>query len=509
MEPALGPATINLTVLAHTNVGKTTLLRTLVRRDIGDVADRPHVTLAPEAHVLIDTPEGDILRLWDTPGFGDSVRLLKRLRMSGNPIGWLLSNVWDRLADRPFYSAQQALRVVRAESDVLLYLVNAAEDPASARYVEVELEILAWAAKPILLLLNQTGAPRGSEAEAADELAWRRYSASIAQASGPIALDAFARCWVQEDRLLAAVCESVPAEKRPACGRLRAAWRTRNLVIFGEAMEALSSQLAAAATDRQVTSGSGFAGSLQRWVGSVTGRKGPDADTARAMDALARRFDDRVRQTTNTLIALHGLSGRANEVILARLAREFRVTDPADVGTSSAMGGVVAGALSGLTADLAAGGLTFGVGALIGGIVGALGGAGVAHVYNIAKGQEQGSVAWSREWLRRRPQAALLRYLAVAHYGRGRGDWVEGEYPTHWQALAENLTERHAPALERVWDAAEQGAAQEEVAGMLQPLVTTMTREALVRLYPDSSGIFSSAHELDRPAASVEPVERE
>jgi hypothetical protein len=490
MEPSLEPATIDLTLLAHTNVGKTTLLRTLVRRDVGDVADRPHVTLSPEAHTLIETPLGDVLRLWDTPGFGDSVRLLKRLRMSGNPLGWLISNVWDRFADRPFHSAQQAIRLVRRESDVLLYLVNAAEDPASARYVGVELEILAWTAKPILLLLNQTGAPRGTEAEAADALAWRRHCAPIVETSGPISLDAFARCWVQEDKLLAAVCEAVAAEKQAACGRLRAAWRTRNLAVFAESMQALSVQLATAATDRQTTEGSGLRGGVQRWIGALTGRKTVDADAARAMDRLAKRLDDRVRETTDRLIALHGLSGRAKEAILARLAGAFRVDDPTDVGTSGAMGGIVAGALSGLTADLAAGGLTFGAGALIGGIVGALGGAGVAHVYNIAKGREQGSVAWSREWLSHRPQAALLRYLAVAHYGRGRGDWMEGEYPAHWQALAETLAERHAGAFERVWDAAEQGAESAEVASMLQPLVTALIREALTRLYPDAADIF-------------------
>jgi hypothetical protein len=491
MEPPLDSATINLTLLAHTNVGKTTLVRTLLRRDVGEIADRPHVTTAPEAHALIDTPEGDVLRLWDTPGFGDSVRLLKRLRMSGNPIGWLLSHVWDRFADRPFYGAQQAIRVVRAESDVLLYLVNAAEDPASARYVEIELEILAWAAKPILLLLNQTGAPRGTEAEAADELAWRRHVAASPQIGGPIALDAFARCWVHEDKLLTAVCEAVAAEKRAACSRLRAAWRTRNLAVFDEAMEALAMQLAAAATDRQTTAGGGFKGGVQRWLASIGGRKEVDADTARAMDTLARRFDDRVRQTTDKLIALHGLSGRANDVILARLAGAYRVADTVDVGASGAMGGALAGALSGLTADLAAGGLTLGAAALIGGVLGALGGAGVAHAYNVSKGRDQGSVAWSREWLRQRPQAALLRYLAVAHYGRGRGDWIEGEYPTHWQALAENVTALHSAELEPVWDAAEQGGTREDAARMLQPVISAMTREALVRLYPDAAGIFS------------------
>ena len=55
---------------------------------------------------------GRALRLWDTPGFGDSVRLLRRMRQSGNPMGWFLSEVWDRWRDRPFWSSQQALRNV-------------------------------------------------------------------------------------------------------------------------------------------------------------------------------------------------------------------------------------------------------------------------------------------------------------------------------------------------------------------------------------------------------------
>src|SRR5687767_10809140 len=67
---SLAAVNINLSLVSHTNVGKTTLMRTLTRQDIGEVADRPHVTEEAESHVLIDTPEGDRLLLWDTPGFG-------------------------------------------------------------------------------------------------------------------------------------------------------------------------------------------------------------------------------------------------------------------------------------------------------------------------------------------------------------------------------------------------------------------------------------------------------
>ena len=270
-------ATVNLSLVSHTNVGKTTLARTLLRRDVGEVRDEAHVTDTAEGHVLIDTPEGDALRLWDTPGFGDSARLRRRLRMSDNPIGWLLTQVWDRFTDRPFYSSQQAIRNVRDESDVILYLVNAAEAPASAGYVEAEMQILGWIGKPVVLLMNQMGPPRGREADSADEAAWRQHLATYPWVRGAISLDAFARCWVQEDGLLGAVGAVLPADKQDSFGRLRAAWQTRNLGVFEESMQAISRQIASAATDREPVDddhAQGPAPALGR-VGRARGRRRP------------------------------------------------------------------------------------------------------------------------------------------------------------------------------------------------------------------------------------------
>jgi len=128
------------------------------------------------AYLLIDTPQGDELRLWDTPGFGDSARLLKRLKQSGHPLGWFLRRVWDRYVDRPFFSSQQAVRNVRDEADVVLYLVNASEDPAAAGYVDAEIADPRWISKPVIVLLNQLGPAAAGRAEAADV---QRLSASV------------------------------------------------------------------------------------------------------------------------------------------------------------------------------------------------------------------------------------------------------------------------------------------------------------------------------------------
>ncbi|MEO5698789.1 MAG: GTPase domain-containing protein, partial [Burkholderiaceae bacterium] len=105
-------ASLALSLVSHTNAGKTTLARTLLGRDVGEVRDAPHVTEFADVFTMIETADGEQLQLWDTPGFGDSVRLIKRLRAAGNPLGWFMSEVWDRWRDRAFWASQQALRNV-------------------------------------------------------------------------------------------------------------------------------------------------------------------------------------------------------------------------------------------------------------------------------------------------------------------------------------------------------------------------------------------------------------
>jgi hypothetical protein len=485
-------AEVHLSIVSHTNVGKTTLMRTLTRQDIGEVADRAHVTMEPERHVLVENPEGDALYLWDTPGFGDSARLLRRLRASGNPIGWFLTQVWDRFTDRPFFSSQEAIRNVRDQSDVVLYLVNAAEDPLSAGYVEKELEILGWIGKPVLVLLNQMGPPRGREVEAAEEAAWSRHVAGHVQQRAAIALDAFARCWVQEDRLLGLVAAILPEAKRAAFARLRDAWRTRNMDVFDASARSIARQLAMAAADREAVAQEAIGDKARRLFASVTSSEGvADPAIEGAAGTLAKRLDVAIRASTQELIELHGLSGRARGEIPARLSSRVVVTKPVDVAQSSALGGLLSGALTGLAADIAAGGMTLGLAAIVGGIVGALGAGSAAYAYNQMQGHETGRVGWSAGFLDGAFDAALLRYLAVSHFGRGRGAWVEGEYPAHWPPLVAEVRGRSQPALDTAWKAAIEGANSSSLEGMLFPIVRSSAGELLSRLYPEATAIFA------------------
>jgi GTPase SAR1 family protein len=474
--------TIHVSLLSHTNVGKTSLARTLLRQDIGEVGDRPHVTEVAESHVLIESPAGDSLVLWDTPGFGDSTRVLKRLSQGDKPVGWFLTHVWDRFADRPFWCSQQSMRNARDTSDVLLYVANASEQ--SAGYLEAEMRILGWIGKPVILLLNQLGPPRDGAQTRADVTEWQEQVAPFKWVEMILPFDAFARCWVQEGTLLAHVQRLLSPERQPVFERLRAAWRERNLAVFRQSMQALADQIATAATDSEPLAELDLQGKARAWLGSVAGGERADPRLERAQTDLARRLDQQIRSTTEKLVQLHGLTGKATEEVLKRMGSEFAVDRPADADKASVLGGLVSGALGGLAADLGAGGLTFGAGALIGGVIGAFGARGLAKAYNLARGSNAGAVRWSREFLFARLVAALMRYLAVAHFGRGRGEFVSGAAPPHWHDAVHQALSRRRASLEAFWSGAPM-TDQPAAAAALLPLLTVSAQEVLTQLYPD------------------------
>lgn len=471
-------SSISLSLVSHTNAGKTTLARTLLGRDVGTVRDAPHVTEFAEGFTMLETPEGERLRLWDTPGFGDSLRLVKRLRAGGdpfaNPIGWFMSQVWDRWRDRPFWAAQQVLRNVRDEADVMLYLVNAAEAPEAAGFVAPEMDLLGWVGKPVIVLLNQLGAPRDAAVEEADIARWRSHLASFAPVRAVLAFDAFARCWVQELTLLRAVEEVLDGAPRGCMTRLRAAWQVERQATFEAAMQSLAASLAVLATDTQPLPEVGGWGARLRGagagliagIGKSIGRAAADDTPAKqAQQALAQRLDAEVRDNTRALIRLHGLAGEAQGEILTRLATHYDLRLRLDEGKAAVWGGMLTGALAGLKADVLSGGLTLGGGLLAGGVLGALGAAGLARCVNLVRGNDRSWIAWNAEALDQMVEAALLRYLTVAHFGRGRGDWTQGESPPHWKELVGQALAPQRAALAALWAGRSEAAPAWDSAG--------------------------------------------
>ena len=149
---------LSVAVVGHANAGKTSLMRTLLRdSEFGEVADQAGTTRHVEGCALtIDAANS--LALFDTPGLEDSMRLFHIL--SGYFAGQSVDGV-DRLhyflahlSDYP--QLDQEAKVLRSllNNDLIFYVIDLRE-PVLGKYRD-ELQILSYAAKPIIPVLNFT-----------------------------------------------------------------------------------------------------------------------------------------------------------------------------------------------------------------------------------------------------------------------------------------------------------------------------------------------------------------
>lgn len=430
------PMRIHLSLVSHTNIGKTTLARTLLGRDIGEVADRAHVTETTDDYVLARTPEGCELILWDTPGFGNSVALAKRLKGRANPVGWFLSEVWDRVANKSLWLNQKALKHVKETSSVVLYLVNATELPDSAPYVSAEMQILEWIEKPVIVLLNQMGEPKPPEAEQADVDRWTNAMMSYPIVKSVLPMDAFARCWVQEYALFDAIAKALPEELQATFDALQEVWSRKRRAAYNASIQALAHYFEKLANDREIAETASVMDQI-KYLGKRLGLYKNETNSdpiGAAQTALASRAADEFCALIDKLIEINSLKGKgAKKELLRRMQSDWEITSSVPLTHATVAGAIGTGAASGLVSDLATGGLSLGLGTLVGAIIGALGGAGLAVAYNHKKALNGTTVMWSKEALDRFFADSVLLYISIAHFGRGRGNWTDKEYPQFWR----------------------------------------------------------------------------
>jgi hypothetical protein len=171
---------------------------------------------------------------------------------------------------------------------------------------------------------------------------------------------------------------------------------------------------------------------------------------------------------------------------MVRLAEHLATDAPLDERKAAVIGGFVSGALTGLAADLASGGFTFGAGLLAGGVAGALGGARLARGFNLVRGKRASIVGWSDAFIASLVPAAVLRYLAVAHFGRGRGDFAASEYPAFWRDAVTAASNRAGAIGAIVARRNAEPCDAAAIARALQDALADVTLDVLAALYPDA-----------------------
>ena len=149
---------LSLAVVGHTNTGKTSLMRTLLRDSrFGEVKNAAATTRHVEEAAINDGSQ-TLVYLYDTPGLEDA----------GGVLDWLEANTSARsdgierlqqflaspAAEGDFNQEAKVLRQL-LQSDMALYVVDARE-PVLNKYKD-ELTVLSWCAKPVMPVFNFIG----------------------------------------------------------------------------------------------------------------------------------------------------------------------------------------------------------------------------------------------------------------------------------------------------------------------------------------------------------------
>lgn len=153
--------TASITVIGHTNVGKTSLMRTLLRdAQFGEVKNESATTRHVAAVQIMDAHGQPLITLHDTPGLEDATGVMDFIqehtdgRTDGveRLQGFLaaVDNDDPRLDD----DFSQETKVIRSliDADIAIYVIDARE-PVLSKYKD-ELAILASSGTPILPVFN-------------------------------------------------------------------------------------------------------------------------------------------------------------------------------------------------------------------------------------------------------------------------------------------------------------------------------------------------------------------
>ncbi|WP_201607102.1 DUF3482 domain-containing protein [Psychrobacter immobilis] len=348
---------LKLAVVGHTNTGKTSILRTLLR-DVyfGEVKNEAATTRHVEQAQLTDSQTGEVLvALYDTPGLEDASGLMD----------WLEDNTASRrdgierlqqflAADvaqgsdsyaLPYDYSQEA-KVIRQllASDMAIYVVDARE-PVLGKYKD-ELAILSWAAIPVMPVFNFTDSQNANIDDWQTMLARRNLHISTRFDSVAFEFEDEMRLWKNLATMLthSEMLEQLMQRRTEDWAQL---YDEANIIIADFLLNV-------AAFVREINE---------------------DDDPLPVLQQMQEAVRQSERAMQHNLLNLYKFYD--NAVAATPLELQAYQQDPFDPELLKSYGirttsGAAAGALLGLGIDAAALGTTLGLGAAIGGIAGGL-----------------------------------------------------------------------------------------------------------------------------------------
>ena len=368
-------------------------------------------------------------------------------------------------------SVGSPLPVATEDSDVMLLVLRSAEDLESAR------PFFHASGKPALLLINPP-ATDNTEREAAVALCRSRARAFGLQAEA-LGFDRFARCWVQDPIFLDALARCVPGPKKETFARLADAWLQRNDTFFAESMQLIATQLLDAALEvEEVHSALPYFKRLT----SLADRQADAQARQNAIAAIVERLQRSAQKSHSQLLSLHGIDDAKSVLPEQPLNEKFDFQAPINA-TEAGLAGAATGAASGASIDLVTGGLMLGMATAVGALIG--GGAAFAGAAwkNRATPAGKTLVQLSDDMLQAMASAALLRYLAIADFGRSARATETGETAALWESKIVAAVEEKKETFMRLWADARAQQSQSQTTGVLGDELQKVMRWVLDELY--------------------------
>lgn len=411
---------LKLAVVGHTNVGKTSLLRTLLRDvGFGEVSHRPSTTRHVEGARLSVNGEA-LLELYDTPGLEDAIALLDHLEQLERPGERLdgparTARFLDGAEARQrFEQEAKVLRQLLA-SDAGLYVIDARE-PVLAKYKD-ELAVLAGCGKPLLPVLNFSASEQRREAEWRDALARLGLHARVAFDTVAPPLDGERRLYES----LALLIESA----RPALERLIADHEAQAAARRQAGARLIAELLIDCAACRR----------------SVAAQPQIEQGEIAALHQAVRQREQQCVEALLRLYAFRPNDARAADLPLADGRWGDDLFNPETLRQLGVKvgSGMAAGAATGVGIDLLVGGVTLGAAALLGALAG--GGLQTARSYGgrllgKLKGQRELTVDDNVLRLLALRQRQLLHALNARGHAATHAIQLDSPRDAQWQQAA-------------------------------------------------------------------------
>ncbi|MDO5651009.1 MAG: DUF3482 domain-containing protein [Moraxella sp.] len=337
---------INIAVIGHTNVGKTSLMRTLTRNQVfGEIKNSSATTRHVEA-VRLDIGTVSLM-LFDTPGLEDASGvmdyLLDHTDNRSDGVVRLADFVQAVTDNSPLTSDHtQEAKVIKAlmNADLALYVIDVRE-PVLSKYQD-ELAIVAWAGVPVLPVFNFM---RDSDNLAAWRNMLGKRGLHIVSLFDTVAYD-----FANEIKL----------------------WQ--NLATLSD--NSLFDKLINARQDnwqQLLEKGKYLIADFLVNVAAISIKINENEDTAAHLDNIQNRVRQAERLMQDSLLTLYKFYNHPINLdplhITASTSNPFDSSQLTHYGIRTATGGT-AGAIIGAGIDVAALGATFGLGTVVGGIIG-------------------------------------------------------------------------------------------------------------------------------------------